>query len=257
MMKNTALITGASSGIGRELARIHAGTGGNLVLVARNREALEKLSSELTTEYKVACLVVSADLSREEECTALYDSLEKKGIEIDYLINNAGFGGRGNFSELPLRQHLDMIDVNIRALTHLSRLFLPGMLSRGKGKVLNIASSAAFLPGPRQAVYYASKSFVLSLSLAMSEELRPHGISVTASCPGPVATEFFVRADMNGSRLAKNAQSAKVVAVKAYKAMIKGKRISYSSPWLRMLPLVMPLWNTRLMLRISRKAMEL
>jgi uncharacterized protein len=195
-MDRWVVVTGASSGIGAELARVFAARGYALVLVARRRERLEALAAELQARHQAATHVVALDLQEPDAPAALAQALEGHGIVLHTLVNNAGFGLRGAFAELALAEQLALIQLNVTALTHLSRLFLPGLLARRAGGILNLASTAAFQPGPAMAVYYASKAYVLSLSEALHEEARPHGVTVTALCPGPSETEFQERARM-------------------------------------------------------------
>jgi short-subunit dehydrogenase len=184
------LITGASSGIGRELARCFARDGSRLVLVSRKRKELQSLADELHAAHKAHCEVVTADLAERDAPARLFKYLESGGTKVDVLVNNAGFGAYGHFAELSLERQLDMIQVNVTSLAHLTRLFLPGMISRRRGGVLNVASTASFQAGPGMAVYYATKAFVLSLTEAIAEEVRPYGLRVSALCPGPTATNF-------------------------------------------------------------------
>lgn len=226
-MQNTALITGASSGIGEELARVHAAAGGDLVLVARREERLDKLAEELSEEHGVECLVLARDLVPAGAAEALYAELAERGVEVDYLINNAGFGGHGLFYERAWEDDRAMIQLNVLALTALTRAALPAMVERGRGRVLNVASMAGFLPGPYQAVYYATKAFVQSFSQAVDSELAGTGVTVTALCPGLTDTEFIDRADLGGSRFVKTsfAASARQVAEAGYRAMLGGDAV--------------------------------
>lgn len=223
-MKETALITGASSGIGRELAIVCARNGMDLVLVARNRARLDELASELGSRYQAATRVVSKDLTVPDAPRALFDELSE--IPVDSLVNNAGFGTRGAFAGADPKSQLDMIQINVVALVHLTRLFLPLMLDRGRGRILNVASTAAFQPGPFMAVYYASKAFVLSFSEALTEEVKGRGVGVTALCPGPTATEFQSRAGSDRARLRRlGMMDARRVAEEGYRGMMRGKAV--------------------------------
>lgn len=187
----TVLITGASAGIGREFARQLAGRATALVLVARRRDRLEELRAEITARVPNATVhIYASDLSREEDVSALGDALERDGIAVDFLINNAGVGDRGDFATSEPQRLKDIALVNMLSLTTLTRRLLPPMMERRRGAILNVSSSASFLPIPRMAAYAASKAYVTSLSEALRTELTPHGISVTALCPGPVHTEF-------------------------------------------------------------------
>ena len=187
----TVLITGASAGIGREFARQLAGRVATMVLVARRRDRLEQLRDEFTTRNpKLNVQIKTADLSRTEDVEALAAALERDGLAIDLLINNAGLGDRGDFATAEPQRLADMVLVNILSLTSLTRRLVPGMIERRRGAILNVSSSASFLPIPRMAVYAASKAYVTSLSEALRTELAPFGISVSALCPGPVHTEF-------------------------------------------------------------------
>jgi short-subunit dehydrogenase len=224
----TALITGASSGIGKELAIIHASKGGNLVLVARRVEELELLKSKLEDKYKVEVSIFQQDLSKQDSAKSVYGFCKQNNIEIEYLMNNAGFGGHGNFVDRPMEKDVEMIHLNIQSLVELSHLFLQDMKKRKSGKILNTASTAGFLPGPLQATYFATKAFVVSFSKGISHELKPHGISVTALCPGPVKTEFEYVAGMGESNMFKNGATAYSTALKGYNSMMKGKRICIS-----------------------------
>ena len=224
-MKNVALITGASSGIGKELARIHASKNGDLVLVARREEELLALKSELEQTYKVAVEVFVCDLMRPHAANEVFEFVQSKNIQVEVLMNNAGLGGYGNFNERELGKELDMIQLNIVALTELTHLILPQMVARKSGKILNTASTAGFMPGPLQSVYFATKAFVVSFSQGIAFELQDKGITVTALCPGPVKTGFESAAGMSGSGLFEKSASASSTAMKGYRAMEKGKMI--------------------------------
>ena len=223
-MTNLALVTGASSGIGREFARIHAAKGGDLVLVARRKERLEELRSELSN---VSVEIVTADLAKENAPRQIVDKLAKKGLEVDILINNAGFGGLGAFkdrdwNETPTGDRA-MIQVNIVALTALTRLVLPGMVERRRGRILNVSSTAALLPGPMQAVYYATKAYVTSFSNALAEELHDSPVTVTALMPGATESEFGETSGMDKTALFASTASAASVAKEGYAAMERGQ----------------------------------
>jgi uncharacterized protein len=186
----TVLITGASSGIGLELAKCFAADGSRLVLVARGVDALEKLAEELRQKNKVETIVLPADLALPEAPRQIFDKLAAQKISVDVLVNNAGFGLHGQFLELSLPRQLEIIKVNVLALTELTGLFLPEMVKRRAGGILNVGSVAGFVPGPALAIYYATKAFVQSFSEALSEEIQGTGVSVTVLCPGPTESNF-------------------------------------------------------------------
>ena len=238
MAHETVLITGASSGIGRELAKCFAADGCRLVLVARRGGALESVAEELRKTHKVDVRVVVADLAQAEAPTRILGQLQHHGLKVDVLVNNAGFGAQGRFAELPLDRQLEMIQVNVTALTHLSRLLLPGMIQRGRGGLLNVASTAAFQPGPYMAVYYASKAYILSWSEALAGELVGTGVVVTALCPGPTETAFADAAQMKDSLLFKmNRMSARTVAEIGHRTFRQGRVVAITGLRNRMLAL--------------------
>jgi len=256
-MSNTALITGASSGIGVELARYHASKGGDLVLVARREELLHKLKSELENTHNVKATVIVADLAQPDSAQAIYKMTEESGIQIDILINNAGFGGHGKFHERDLAKDQAMIQVNIVSLVNLTYMYLQDMIERNSGKILHVASTAAFMPGPLQAVYYATKSFVVSFSQAISQELSSTNITSTALCPGTVATGFVKAGDLEGISAWDNAATPESVAKCGYDAMLKGDLIAINDLSLRfMLNWVIPLLPRKTILKMSQKFME-
>src|SRR5882724_575717 len=189
-MAETVLITGASSGIGLELAHCFAADKSDLVLVARTAAALEKLAAELRAKYAIKVDVLIADLAKPESPEKIVSELKGRGITVDVLVNNAGFGLHGTFAGLPLKQQLEIVTVNISALVELTGLLLPEMIRQKRGGILNVGSVAGFLPGPHMAVYYASKAFVLSFSESLHEELRGTGVHVTNLCPGPTESNF-------------------------------------------------------------------
>ena len=199
MARRVTLVTGASAGLGAEFARQCRKRGETVVLVARRKERLEELRQTLGDSV----FVHAADLARPDRIEALFAWLESEGLEIDTLINNAGFGATGNFAATPRERLLEMVDLNIRSLTDLCRLVLPAMIERRRGGILNVASTAAFQAGPYAAVYYASKAYVLSLTEALHHEAKGTGVKVSALCPGPTATEFFEVAGAPNSKLAK------------------------------------------------------
>ena len=250
-MPNTALITGASAGIGAEFARYHARKGGDLVIVARRQEPLDALKAELESLHDITVTVIAMDVGTPAQATALYEAVKAKGIEIDVLINNAGFGGHGAFLDRDLAKDQAMIDLNVGALVTLSHHVGQEMKARGKGKMLQVASTAGFQPGPYQATYFATKAFVSSFSQAIDEEMRPHGVTSTALCPGLVNTEFVAVADLEGTGLAKQkgATPASVAKV-GYDAMMRGDLISINEGRLNvMMNWIIPLLPRRTVLK--------
>jgi short-subunit dehydrogenase len=220
----TALITGASAGLGAEYARLFAADKHDLVLVARRRERLEALARELQSAHGVKAWVVTADLAARDGASRVVGEVGRLGLEIDFLVNNAGFGTSGAFVELDVGRELEMIQVNVAALVTLTRAFLPAMVERRRGHVLNVGSTAGFPPGPFMAVYYASKAFVNSFTEALWYELRGTGVTATVSCPGATATEFAAVAGNSSSLLFRlGAASPATVARQGYRAMMKGK----------------------------------
>jgi uncharacterized protein len=223
-LAETALVTGASVGIGLELAKLLAADGHNLVLVSRDLQKLNSVACELRKGGAGEVRVIARDLAEPESCGQIADELAAQNVAVDILINNAGFGVHGLFWEADLKRQLDMVQVNVTALTHLTRLFLPGMIQRRRGKVMNVSSMAAFVPGPFMAGYYASKAYVMSLSVALSDECRGRGVSVTAVCPGPTRTEFHTRAQITDTKLFRGQlMSAQRVAEIGYRGMLRGK----------------------------------
>lgn len=222
-----ALITGASGGIGLELAELLAADGWSLVLVARGADKLSGASDRLSQKYGIRTRVEAVDLVREEGARSLYKALCEAKIYPEYLINNAGVGNYGRFAESDLQKDLDLIRLNVTALTLLTKLFLKDMISRKSGRILNIASTAAYMPGPYMASYYASKAYVLSFSEALAEELRGSGVTVTAACPGPTRTGFHTASDLVGARTFSGplVMDAGQVARIAYDAMKRGRRV--------------------------------
>jgi len=258
LSQKTALITGASSGIGKELARIHAERGGDLVIVARREKALGELKNELEKENSISVKVITKDLSSPNASQEIYDEIKKDGIEIDFLINNAGFGGRGKFHEREWKKDLAMIQVNIIALSNLCRLFLPDFIARNNGKILNVSSTASFLPGPLQAVYFATKSYVQSFSNAIAEEVSGSGITVTNLMPGATETEFARTAKMDKTKLFGKTVSARSVAQDGYQAMLDGKLdiVSGLNFMQKIMITMIPFTPKKVLLRQVRKMQE-
>lgn len=225
----TALVTGASGGIGYELAKLFAKDHHNLVLVARSAPRLSQFAAELERQFGVSAKAIPLDLTAAPAPQFLFDQLLREGIAIDFLVNNAGYGVHGEFAQIPLEEAIGQIQLNITALTMLSRLFLTPMLERRRGKILNVASTAGFQPGPLMAVYYATKAYVISFSEALANELQNTGVTVTCLCPGPTETGFQERAAMENSRLVKlGMMSAKAVAQDGYRGMMAGKSLVIS-----------------------------
>ena len=243
ILTKTALITGASSGIGLELARLFAKDGYHLVLVARNRGALHEVGEELQSHYGIEVRISPKDLAHPSAPAELYQELQEAGIALDVLVNNAGFGGSGPFIKTDWRHEAEMLQVNVVAVAHLTKLFLPQICAR-RGKLLNVASLAAFMPGPYTAIYYASKAFVLHFTEALAEEIHGTGATVTCLCPGPVLTNFQKRAHGGGSSRANASLFLDVhdVARVGYEAMQAGKRV------------VIPGWKGRALAQLLRAA---
>lgn len=224
----TALITGASNGIGLELAKVHASKGDDLVLVARNKSKLDVLKTELENQFRVKVYIIGKDLSASNSAKEVYDETTKQKIQIDYLINNAGFGDFGMFVETDWNKELQMINLNITTLTQFTKLYLQDMVKRRSGKIMNVASTAAFQSGPTMAVYFATKAYVLSFSEAVDNEVSDKGITVTTLCPGATESGFQEAAAMEESKLVKGKKlpTSKEVAEYGYSSMMKGKTVA-------------------------------
>ena len=226
-VKKYALITGASGGIGYDLAKMAGADGRNLILVARSAEKLNALAVELRKNKDTEVVTIAVDLSDEKGVIKLLDEIASQNLKVEILVNNAGFGDFGDFSKADLSKNMEIIRLNIGALTHLTHAIMQQMLGSGKGRIMNVASTAAFLPGPGMAVYYASKAYVLSFSEALARELKGSGVTVTTLCPGPTDTSFATAAGLGKSlmhRMLPPATSAEV-AKAGYIAMMKGKTI--------------------------------
>lgn len=237
-----ALVTGASGGIGLDLARLLAADGHDLVLVARSAGKLEEIARDLSDRFKVRCEALPADLARAEGVEAVMAGVARLGWPVEVLVNNAGFGLGGEFARTDLARELEMIQLNVAALTALTKRVLPGMIERRRGRILNVASTAAFQPGPLMAVYYATKAYVLSFSEAVAHELSGTGVTVTALCPGATATGFAAVADTAGSRLFTQLRPmrSEEVARAGYRALVAGRRV------------VIPGWRNRVMAFFAR-----
>lgn len=232
----TALITGASGGIGMELAKVFARHGHSLVLVARSQDKLQVLARELESSFGVRATVIAMDLAAPGGATSLFEQLQQRQVEVDYLVNNAGFGHFGFFGQTAWEKEEQMIRLNVLALTDLTRLFLAPMVARGKGKILNLASVAGFVPGPLMAVYFATKAYVLSFSQAIANELQGSGVQVTALCPGPTESGFVGAAAAQDSGMFARSKlaSSQEVAEYGYQALMSGNRVAVHG-WLNKL----------------------
>ena len=257
-MKNTALITGASNGIGLELAKIHASKGGDLVLVARNKFKLDEIKIELEKQFKISVYTIGKDLSLTNAAQEIYDETNKENIQVDYLINNAGFGDFGMFAETSWNKELQMINLNITSLTHFTKLYLQDMVKRRSGKIMNVASTAAFQSGPTMSVYCATKAYVLSFTEAISNEVIDKGITVTALCPGATETGFQAAGGLDDSKLFKDKKlpTAKEVAQYGYASMMKGKIVAIHGIMNYIMSNSIRFIPRSLVLKISRKMLD-
>lgn len=250
-MPNTALVTGASSGIGREFARYHATKGGDLILTARRAAELEALKTELEAAHNISVATFALDLGTATGPKELYGAVKAAGLTVDILINNAGFGGQGAFIERDLEKDLAMIDLNTKSLVSLCHMFAKDMAARGQGKILNVGSTAGYIPGPYQAVYYATKAFVNNFSQALSEELKDKGVTATVLAPGLVETEFLEAADLHKTGISnQKGATPNSVAKVGYDAMVVGKLtvinekpLSFAMNW------IVPLMPKRMLMR--------
>jgi short-subunit dehydrogenase len=255
----TALVTGASTGIGREFARLLAADGQHVTLTARDRARLEAVAAELRERHGREAAVIVADLAESGAPEAIVRHVEGAGRDVAVLVNNAGFGSHGPFADADLARELAMIQVNVTALAQLTGLVLPGMVRRRSGRILNVASTAAFQPGPLMATYYASKAFVLSLSEALAEELRGTGVTVTCLCPGPTPTGFQRRAGNEGTRVVSGLipmTDAASVARAGYRAMRRGARLAVPGLFNRLGVLSVRLGPRRLVTAAVRRMHE-
>lgn len=253
--RKTALITGASSGIGLELARLFAEDHYDLVLIARDKAKLKAAAQTLQQEYSVSVVSLAFDLSQANSASAIFEEMQIRQIEISALVNNAGFGDYGFFADCELEKQQQMIAVNITALTQLTRLFLPSMLARKNGQILNLASTAAFFPGPLMSVYFASKAYVLSFSQALSNELQNSGVTCSCLCPGPTQTNFQNRAAMRESKIMQGAtMDAKTVARIGYEGLTKGRNLIVAGNWNRILIQAQRIFSQKQLAKIIRRA---
>lgn len=258
MASKTALITGASVGIGRALAKLFAQDGYNLVLVARNAARLQEVATDLGKQFGVSAKPFPLDLASSAAPQILFDQLQRENIALDVLVNNAGYGKLGAFAEIPYDESAGQIALNITALTHLTKLFLSPMLERKSGKILNVASTAGFQPGPLMAVYYATKAYVISFSEALANELQGTGVIVTCLCPGLTDTEFQTRAGTEKTTLFKRTRpmDAATVARDGYRALMKGKPLVISGIRNRLLMESLRISPRRVVTAVSRKFLE-
>ena len=254
-MTKTVLITGATTGIGYELAKLFAKDKYDLVIIARNGSKLKEVSDELVKDFRVNVKSISKDFSKTLSAEEIYQELNKENINIDVLINNAGFGNLGAFSESDLSNDLEMIQLNITSLVVLTKLFMIDMIRNNSGKIMNVASTAAFQPGPGMAIYYATKSFVLHFSEAIAEELTDTEITVTSLCPGPVITEFQNRAGIQNTKLVNRKisglMSAEEVAEIGFKGLMKGKRIVIPGIINKVIPLLVRLSPRKFVAKVA------
>ncbi|MGA8151123.1 MAG: SDR family oxidoreductase [Terriglobales bacterium] len=258
LQSQTAPITGASGGIGYELAKLFARDHYNLVLVARSAAKLAQFADELQREFGVSVRPIALDLTAAPAPQFLFDQLQREGIVIDILVNNAGYGVLGEFANVPLEENLGQIQLNVTALTHLTRIFLSPMLERRSGKILNVASTAGFQPGPRMAVYYATKAYVISFSEALANELQGTGVTVTCLCPGATDTGFASRAGNDQTRLFKQVRpmDAETVAQDGYQGLLAGKTLVISGFRNWMVAQSVRFAPRKLVTAISRKALD-
>jgi len=257
-MKNVALITGASSGIGLEFARHHAALEQDLVLVARSTTRLIEIKKELEQKFGIQVYIIPKDLSIPDASLEVFEEVSKQGIQVDFLINNAGFGDFGFFHDAEWDKQEMMINLNILSLTHLTHLFLPQMVSRKSGKILNVASTAAFQPGPLMAVYYATKHYVLAFSEAIANELAETGVTVTTLCPGPTESGFQSAASIEESKLVKGKKlpTSKEVAVYGYKSMMRGRGVAIPGSMNKIMAASIRFTPRNLVTNIVRKMQE-
>jgi short-subunit dehydrogenase len=254
----TALITGGSGGIGLELAKQFAAHGHDLVLTARSRDTLEAVAGTIEGRHGVKVTVIPDDLTDPDAPQRLFDAIAAENIDIHFLVNNAGFGLGGEFVDTDIKRELEIVQVNIVALMQLTKMYLPAMVKRKSGHILNLASTAAFQPGPLMSVYYASKAFVLSFSEALDEELRNTGVHVTCLCPGATATRFAETAGVGNSKLFTTigGTTAEQVARDGYDAMMKGERLAVVGARNKIMVLGERFVPRKFVTRLSRKAQE-
>jgi short-subunit dehydrogenase len=256
-VSKTALITGASGGIGYELALLFARDGFDCILVARSHEKLNALAARIEGEFRVKTLVLPKDLSKPSAVDEIYEEISAASMTVDVLVNNAGFPVFGLFTETDLDTELEMLQVNVVALTQLTKLFLRGMIERRYGRILNLASTAAFEPGPLMAVYYASKAYVLSFSEALANELRGTGVTVTTLCPGPTRTGFQKRGQLEDSRLVQGEiADAPSVAAAGYRGLMAGKTLVIPGFANQLIPWIVRVSPRGVVTRVVRRMQE-
>jgi uncharacterized protein len=254
MTGKTALVTGASVGIGKAFALYHAAQGGDVIIVARRADALALVKQEIEQKHKVTVHAITEDVGTPEGATRLYNTIKSKGLKVDYLINNAGMGYHGLFHEADLAKNLAMVDLNIKSLMTLTHHVVKDMIARRDGKILHVGSTAGMIPGPFQATYHATKAFVNSFSLALAEELKDTGVTSSVLTPGAVATEFFERADMTGAKGLKGPiPGPESVAKIGYDGMMAGKLVIHNDKKLKfMLNWLVPFLPYRQTLKMAR-----
>ncbi len=256
-MSETALITGASKGIGKEFAVLFAERKCNLVLVARGAEQLQELREALSEKYGVCVYTIVKDLSVSNAVSELFQEVKALGVDVDYVVNNAGFGDHGAFVNTQWERYDNMITLNVNVLTHLSHLYASDWIGRKKGKILNVSSTAAFQPGPMMAVYFATKAYVLHLSEALNNELSKDGITVTTLCPGPTKTHFLEDSGMKVARLVGSVKVAtpRSVAKLGFKAMMSGKPVAIHGAMNKVAPFAIRFLPRKWVTRLSAKVM--
>lgn len=252
--RQTALVTGASTGIGVDLAECFARDGYDVILTARSENALLSVAERLASTFRVRATAVAQDLGQIGGGAQLAQAIRRQGLSVDVLVNNAGYGHAGPFSESDIATELGMIDLNIRALAELTHIYWAGMLASGKGGVLNVASTAAFQPGPLMAMYYASKAFVLSFSEALWEEARGTGVRVSCLCPGPTTSNFRLRAGTDKKRLSRTGtpMSSASVAELGFRAWKEDKRVEITGLRNRVVAAAVPFMPRKAVLSVVR-----
>lgn len=255
MTPKTALITGGTCGIGLEIAKIHAASGGDLVIVARNLTVLKEVKSKLESEFKINIHIFQIDLSKSDAGTKLYADIKEQGIEIDYLINNAGIGGYGYFQERKWSEDVAMMQLNMISFTELTRLFLSDFINKNSGKILNVSSSAGLMPGPLQAVYFATKAYVNSLSYAISQEIENSSVTMTVLMPAPTKTDFVAKSGVGDIKMFSDLADPFFVAKEGYEGMIAGqlKVISGYTFWQKIRIKLIPFISLKLLLQMIYK----